>query len=76
MEAIFLSTLIGLVGVGAVLLPLALRRTPVPGRPVAWTWRVVGGCWAAAGVVLTLFGALNYYTHIGLILNTMAGPSS
>jgi uncharacterized membrane protein len=65
LEASFISGLYVLVGLGAVLFPLALRAR---GGPVA---TVVGVCWMVAGVVFTLFGALNYFTHIGLIVNTM-----
>jgi hypothetical protein len=32
---------------------------------------VVGWSWGIAGVVFLLFGAMNFFTHIGLIVNTM-----
>ncbi len=69
-EAIFMSGLFGIVGVGAVLFPFALPRTPnrVGITPVQW---IVGIVWALGGAGFFLFGALNYFTHIGLILNTM-----
>ena len=27
-------------------------------------------CWGVAGVMLVLFSAMNYFTHIGLLMNT------
>ncbi|MER7504115.1 DUF981 family protein [Nonomuraea pusilla] len=70
LEASFISGLYVLVGVGAVLLPFVLRaRVRAAGSgPLA---AVTGVCWGVAGVAFTLFGALNYFTHIGLIINTM-----
>ncbi len=65
-EALFISGLYALVGLGAVLFPLALRS----GR-VGATARTTGAAWGAAGLAFLLFGALNYFTHIGLIVNTM-----
>ncbi|MBA0050634.1 DUF981 family protein [Streptomyces sp. AJS327] len=65
LEASFISGLYVLVGIGAVLFPFVLRR---PRRPLVW---IVGACWTIAGVAFLLFGALNYFTHIGLIVNTM-----
>ncbi|MFD0886444.1 DUF981 family protein [Streptosporangium algeriense] len=65
LEATFVSGLYVLVGLGAVLFPLALRAKG--GRLTT----VVGVCWGVAGIAFTLFGALNYFTHIGLIVNTM-----
>ncbi|MGW0478674.1 DUF981 family protein [Nonomuraea sp. NPDC003214] len=65
LEATFISGLYVLVGIGAVVFPFALRAR---GGPAA---TVTGVCWLVAGVVFALFGALNYFTHIGLIVNTM-----
>lgn len=64
-EATFISLLYALVGVGAVLFPAALNT---PAGPII---RAVGICWAVAGALFLIFGALNYFTHIGLIVNTM-----
>lgn len=64
-EATFVSLLYALVGVGAVLFPFALRGRATVVQAVA------GAAWGLAGVAFLLFGALNYYTHIGLIVNTM-----
>lgn len=64
LEATFISGLYLLVGVGAVLLPVLLIKMT---RPLLLT---VGVCWTAAGLAFTAFGALNYFTHIGLIIHT------
>jgi uncharacterized membrane protein len=64
-EATFMSLLYILVGIGAVLFPFALRKN-AKGVQV-----VVGVAWGLAGIAFFLFGALNYFTHIGLIVNTM-----
>ncbi|WP_233488959.1 DUF981 family protein [Blastococcus sp. TF02-9] len=66
LEATFISMLYVLVGVGAVLLPLVLRGRRL--NAVAW---IAGVCWALSGAAFFLFGALNFFTHIGLIVNTM-----
>lgn len=65
-EAVFISGLYILVGIGAVLFPLALRA-----RRTGGVATVVAVSWALAGLAFLLFGALNYFTHIGLIVNTM-----
>lgn len=65
LEATFISGLYVLLGLGAILFPLALRRGAAPVRAV------VGVCWGLAGLAFLAFGALNYFTHIGLIVNTM-----
>ncbi|MEV0809273.1 DUF981 domain-containing protein [Micromonospora sp. NPDC050200] len=64
-EATFISGLYVLVGIGSVLAPFALLKL---NRVLLG---IIGVAWAIAGVVFTLFGALNYFTHIGLIVNTM-----
>lgn len=64
-EAVFVSLLYALVGLGAVLSPLAARAGG------GSTIDVIRWCWWIAGVVFLLFGALNFFTHIGLIVNTM-----
>ncbi|MEB4613255.1 DUF981 domain-containing protein [Leucobacter sp. M11] len=70
MEALFMSGMFAVVGVGAVLFPLALRefRLGAPRTTMQW---IVGLCWGLAGLGFFLFGALNFFTHIGLIVNTM-----
>lgn len=64
LEATFISGLYVLVGIGSVLFPFALRT------PSGWIIKVIGIVWLIAGVLFLLFGALNYFTHIGLIINT------
>lgn len=66
-EAIFMSGLIALVGLGAVLFPFALRPTPAAAK----TRVVIGWAWSLSGLAFMLFGAMNFFTHIGLIVNTM-----
>ncbi len=66
-EAIFMSGLIALVGLGAVLFPFALRATPAAGKARV----VIGWAWSLSGLAFMLFGAMNFFTHIGLIVNTM-----
>ena len=65
-EITFIAGLYVLTGLGCVLLPWALRR---PSSPVAL---VAGLAWTIAGLSFAAFGALNYFTHIGLIINTSA----
>lgn len=69
-EAIFMSGLIGIVGLGAILFPVALSS--VRSR----LWPVIGWLWAVAGLALMGFGAMNFFTHIGLIVNTMGYPAA
>jgi uncharacterized membrane protein len=64
LEATFISGLYLLAGLGLVLLPIAvqwLHRTVV---------LVIGVAWTVAGLAFPLFGALNFFTHIGLIIHT------
>ncbi|MEU3566358.1 DUF981 family protein [Kitasatospora sp. NPDC127067] len=65
LEASFMSGLYVLVGIGALLFPFALRS------PRRWTSPVIGAAWGLAGLAFLAFGGLNYFTHIGLIVNTM-----
>jgi uncharacterized membrane protein len=69
-EATFMSGLFGLVGLGAVLFPFMLNGYSSRVKPGA-VQIIVGIAWGLAGVVFLLFGALNFFTHIGLIVNTM-----
>jgi len=61
-EAIFISVLYALMGIGAVLLPFFLRTLS---RPLAKTIRVV---WGIPGVAWLIFAAMNYYTHVGSLV--------
>lgn len=69
-EATFMSGLFGVAGVGAALLPVAVRQLRRKARltPVQW---IVGLALGLTGLAFLLFGALNFFTHIGLIVNTM-----
>jgi hypothetical protein len=69
-EAIFMSGLFGIVGVGAVLFPFALPKTPNQFTITPLQW-IVGVVWGLSGLAFLLFGALNFFTHIGLIVHTM-----
>jgi uncharacterized membrane protein len=64
LEATFISLLYVGVGAGAVLLPLVLltRR-----KEIAF---LIGLAWTLAGLGFTIFGALNFFTHTGLIIHT------
>jgi uncharacterized membrane protein len=67
LEALFLGGLWGIVAIGALLFAVALltdRRQLL--RWAVWAW-VVGG------VVFMLFGAMNFYTHIGMYYNIANG---
>lgn len=66
-EAIFMSGLFALIGIGAVLFPFALTVT----TRASATQKIIGVVWGLAGVAFLLFGAMNFFTHIGLIINTM-----
>lgn len=69
-EAIFMSGLFALVGLGAVLFPLAIKNFSSHGA-LSKVTSTVGILWVVTGVIFLLFGAMNFYTHIGLIINTM-----
>lgn len=69
-EATFMSALFALVGIGAVLFPFVVntvRKASTLTLPI----KITGAVWAVTGVVFILFGAMNFFTHIGLIVNTM-----
>lgn len=69
-EATFMSLLFALIGLGAVLFPAALRGFSSQ-RPLSGAAKLVGWLWLITGIIFLLFGAMNFYTHIGLIVNTM-----
>lgn len=72
LEITFISGLFGVIGIGAVLFPLALREAS--GRSTgAWASKLVGVIWGLSGLALLVFGSMNFFTHIGLIINTTAG---
>jgi len=65
-EAIFMSSLLAITGLGAFLFAFIQKKNPNEGlvKTVHWLWII-------AGVIFTGFGIMNYFTHIGLIVNTM-----
>ncbi|MFI7679249.1 DUF981 family protein [Actinophytocola sp. NPDC049390] len=69
LEALFLGGLWGVVALGALLFAVALLTDrPRLLRWAAWAW-IVGG------VVFLLFGAMNFYTHIGMYYNIEHGTT-
>ena len=62
-EALFLGGLWGVIALGALLFAVALLAD----RPRLLHWAV--RAWLVGGAVLLLFGAMNFYTHIGMYYN-------
>ena len=69
LEALFLGGLWGVIALGALVFAIALLTD----RPSLLRWAV--RAWIVGGVVLLLFGAMNYYTHIGMYYNLEHGTS-
>lgn len=69
-EATFMSGLFGFVGLGALFFPLSLRGLERRESATPWQW-IVAVTLGLSGLGFFLFGALNFFTHIGLIINTM-----
>jgi len=69
-EATFMSGLFAFVGFGALALPFALRGLERRQRPTVWQW-IVAVALGLSGLGFLLFGASNFFTHIGLIVHTM-----
>lgn len=67
LEAIFISSLYAITGLGSVLFPLVLKTNPNLNLV-----KIIRYFWTIAGIIFVAFGAMNYFTHIGLIVNTMA----
>jgi hypothetical protein len=68
-ENTFFGVLYGLSALGALLAPLAFRMRG------SLAWKLMGWSWVIAGVLFLLFSALNYYTHIGLLVNLLQGKN-
>ncbi len=66
-ESIFLFGLWGLVAVGALVFPLAINRLSKAALKTVYL------SWMIAGVVFLAFGAMNFYTHIGMYTNINQG---
>lgn len=74
LEATFISLVYALIGLGAILFPFAVNKVAKLGEPAAAKGALLkwnGVVWIIPGIIWVLFGALNFYTHIGLIVNTM-----
>jgi len=69
-EATFMSALIALVGLGALAFAVLVNRLRSNGAAGVWA-PITGWLWGVSGVLFLLFGAMNFFTHIGLIVNTM-----
>lgn len=64
-ENTFFGIIYGLPAIGSLLAPWAFRN--LGGRPATLSrW-----CFLIAGVAFLLFSAMNYYTHIGLMVNLL-----
>src|SRR5215831_5350035 len=57
-EPTFLALLWSLISIGALFAPTAVAKWNAKGM------NIVRLCWAVAGVLLILFSAMNYFTHI------------
>jgi len=64
-EAIGMSSLFALTGIGAILMMFFLSKRSKALEVIIFL------CWLIAGVAFLMFGAMNYFTHIGLVINTM-----
>ena len=64
-ENSFIGVLYALSAAGTLMAPFALRDL---GGPTA---RVAGWCMVLSGTAVLLFSVMNYYTHIGLLVNTL-----
>ncbi len=69
LEALFLGGLWGIIAVGALLFAVALLAE----RPQLMRWAI--WAWIVGGAVLMLFGAMNFYTHIGMYYNIEHGTN-
>ncbi len=67
LEALFLGGLWGIVAAGALVFAIALWTE----RPGLLRWAI--WAWVVGGVVFVLFGAMNFYTHIGMYYNLAHG---
>ena len=69
LEAVFLGGLWGVVAIGALLFAIALLTDRL--QLLRWAVRA----WIIGGAVLLLFGAMNFYTHIGMYYNIANGTT-
>jgi uncharacterized membrane protein len=68
LENAFIALMYAGIGLGAVLLPFALAPRSL--ELAKGRLKTIGALFAITGTVWVLFGAMNYYTHIGLTINT------
>ncbi|MDO1500567.1 DUF981 family protein [Winogradskyella maritima] len=70
-EALFISGLWAFTGIAAILCPFVFERFANGKRGQTPLVKVTYKLIYTLGVIFLLFGAMNYFTHIGLIVNTM-----
>ena len=68
LENTFIALMYAGIGLGAVLLPFALAPRSI--ERAKGRLKTIGVLFAVTGSIWVLFGAMNYYTHIGLTINT------
>jgi uncharacterized membrane protein len=68
LENAFIALMYAGIGVGAILLPFALAPRSI--EKARGLLKAIATLFALTGAVWVLFGAMNYYTHIGLTINT------
>jgi uncharacterized membrane protein len=68
LENSFISLMYAAMGVGAILVPFALARSSF--EKARGLLKTIGTLFAITGTIWVLFGAMNYYTHSGLTINT------
>lgn len=64
----FAAVLYAPAALGCLLFPFAAR----PGSHRSW--QILYWAWTVAGIGFTLFSAMNFYTHTGMIVNSGNGP--
>lgn len=71
-EAIFISALWAFTGVASLLMPSVFKYFSEGSTTLTPTLKISYILLYGLGAVFLIFGALNFFTHIGLIVNTMA----
>ncbi len=70
-EAVFISALWAFTGVASLLMPTVFKHFAQGKTQITSTVKISYLLLYGLGIVFLLFGALNFFTHIGLIVNTM-----
>lgn len=65
-EAVFVSSLYALIGIGSFVFAFWVRDVKNERN-----FKIFTKCWLVAGIIFALFGIMNYFTHIGLIVNSL-----